>query len=134
MKGSLGALLGGVGTAVGIAVVWEIRQGRGEKLEPIRKAGREIASGAREISREATKAARQISKHVKEIDLNSAGRDELLALPGMSDELADRIIENRPYRNKLDLLVRLVIPEDVYEGIKHAVHIAGANEGVKIAP
>ena len=129
MKASLAALLGGVGAAVGIATVWEIRQGRAEQLEPVRRAGREIAHGTREVARAATKAAQQL----KDTDLNNAGREELLALPGISDELADRIIENRPYRNKLDLVVRLVIPEDIYEGIKHAIRVDGGNESVKIA-
>ena len=129
MKGSLAALLGGVGASVGIGAVWQIRQGHAKQLEPIRRAGREIAKGAREIGQ----AAGQVAQRVADIDLNNAEREELLALPGITDELADRIIENRPYRNKLDLVARLVIPEDIYQAIKEMIHIDGADEAVKVA-
>jgi competence protein ComEA len=39
------------------------------------------------------------------VDVNRAERDELSRLPGMTPEVADRIIEKRPYR-KLDELIR----------------------------
>jgi DNA uptake protein ComE-like DNA-binding protein len=74
-----------------------------------------------------------LARKLKEIDLNNADRQELLALPGMTEELADRLIENRPYRNKRDLVARLIVPEDIYEGIKNVIHVDGADESVKIA-
>ena len=79
------------------------------------------------------RAAGEVAQRVADIDLNNAERDELLALPGITDELADRIIENRPYRNKLDLVARLVNPDDIYQAIKEMIHIDGADEAVKVA-
>jgi len=69
------------------------------------------------------------------IDLNEATIEQLLLLPGLDRELAERIIENRPYRNKLDLLSRLVVPEETYVAIKHLVYVPpeAANEPVKVA-
>jgi hypothetical protein len=66
------------------------------------------------------------------LDLNSSTVDQLRAL-GLEDEASDRIVENRPYRNKLDLVSRMVIPEQIYNTIKHQVDVAGATEPVKIA-
>lgn len=66
------------------------------------------------------------------LDLNSSTSDQLRAL-GLDDEASKQIVENRPYRNKLDLLSRMVIPEPTYNAIKHQVDVAGATEAVKIA-
>jgi DNA uptake protein ComE-like DNA-binding protein len=70
------------------------------------------------------------SEHL--LDLNTATPDDLLRL-GVNRELSDRILDNRPYRNKLDLLSRMVIPEAAYESIKNQIGVAMATESVKIA-
>jgi len=44
------------------------------------------------------------------LDLNSATLLELKELDGIGDVLADRIIDNRPYVTKIDLVGRRVIP------------------------
>jgi hypothetical protein len=55
------------------------------------------------------------------LDLNSATLFELKALSGIDDDIAERIMENRPYSTKLDLVGRRVIPDAAYELIKHSV-------------
>jgi competence protein ComEA len=69
------------------------------------------------------------------IDLNSSGKVELMELAGIGPVLAGRIIDGRPYRNKLDLLSRMIIPSRVYDEIKHQVSVtrAAARQPVKIA-
>jgi DNA uptake protein ComE-like DNA-binding protein len=69
------------------------------------------------------------SEHL--VDLNTASLDDLLTI-GLDRQECDQIVENRPYRNKLDLLSRMVIPEQVYNAIKQHVGIARATEPVKI--
>jgi DNA uptake protein ComE-like DNA-binding protein len=118
MKGSFAALAGGVAAAVGIAAAWELKHGRGINTEGIQRAVQSVKEAAQAVT---------------EIDINGAGREQLIALPGMTEEMADRIIDNRPYRNKLDLLSRLVVTQDIYDGIKHLLHVDGSNEAVKIA-
>lgn len=66
-------------------------------------------------------------------NLNSASREHLLQLSGIDEVLADRIIENRPYRNKMELISRVMLPQDVYDGIKDQVHIDDTQETVKVA-
>lgn len=69
------------------------------------------------------------SEHL--LDLNAASVDDFLGL-GLDREVSDQIVENRPYRNKLDLLSRMVISEQAYNGIKHHVGIARATEPIKV--
>jgi hypothetical protein len=57
------------------------------------------------------------------IDLNTCSREDLLRLPGMRDDLADRVLDNRPYRSKFDLLNRLIIPDTVYSRIRSRVRV-----------
>ena len=66
------------------------------------------------------------------LDLNTASHEELQRL-GLNDEMTDKIVDNRPYRNKLDLLSRMVIPEATYNGIRSLIGIAGATQSIKIA-
>ena len=55
------------------------------------------------------------------IDLNSATKAELARLPGIGDAYTQRIIDNRPYREKNDLLWRNIIPESTYRQISDRV-------------
>jgi hypothetical protein len=52
---------------------------------------------------------------------------------GLSTEIRERLIDNRPYRNKLELISRMVLSQDEYMAIKDKVSVADANESVKIA-
>ncbi|HZU22826.1 MAG TPA: helix-hairpin-helix domain-containing protein [Terriglobales bacterium] len=118
MKGSLAALATGVAAALGIAAAWELKHSSAIDTGKIKQAAGSIKAAAEAVS---------------SIDINTAGREQFMALPGMSDELVDRILDNRPYRNRLDLLSRLVVPESVYESIKDLLHVDGSDEAVKIA-
>jgi len=52
------------------------------------------------------------------LDLNSASTDELKTLPGIGDAYAKKIVENRPYKRKDELVHKKIIPESTYEKIK----------------
>jgi DNA uptake protein ComE-like DNA-binding protein len=57
----------------------------------------------------------------KPVDINSAPIDELRKLPGIGDAYAQKIIDNRPYQTKDQLVSRKVIPEASYDRIKDRI-------------
>ena len=55
------------------------------------------------------------------IDINSATKEQLDALPGIGAARADAIVKHRPYKGKDDLVNKKVIPQNVYDGIKDKI-------------
>ena len=55
------------------------------------------------------------------IDLNSASRDDLMALEGIGEVRADAIIRARPFKAKTELVERRLIPEALYDKIADKV-------------
>jgi len=55
------------------------------------------------------------------VDINSAGRKELKTLPGIGDAEADRIVANRPYLTKTELVTKNVLPTGPYLALKNRV-------------
>ncbi len=62
------------------------------------------------------KAAKRAPQRL--VDINRAGKAELMKLPGVDEAVAAKIIAGRPYRSKADLVTRSVIPNGIYEDIK----------------
>jgi len=57
----------------------------------------------------------------KQLDINSASEDDLKQLPGIGDALSKKIVENRPYKRKDELVSKKVIPRATYEKIKEQI-------------
>jgi len=60
-------------------------------------------------------------KATGKLDLNSATKEELDALPGIGEAYAQKIIDGRPYKSKSDLVRKDVLPQSTYDKIKDQV-------------
>jgi competence protein ComEA len=55
------------------------------------------------------------------LDINSATQAALKALPGIGDAYSAKIVQNRPYKRKDELVTRNILPQAVYDKIKDLI-------------
>lgn len=83
-----------------------------------------MASPAAQSSPDSSMSA-NVSKAVaamkEKLDINSATKDQLDALPGIGGAYAQKIIAGRPYRTKRELVTKKIIPQSLYEKIKDQI-------------
>ena len=82
---------------------------------------RERTANATATVKSDTKAIAQgikegLSKNTS-VDVNSASKDELMKLPGITEARAERIMADRPYDKASDLLTRKVLTRGEYDQI-----------------
>ena len=58
---------------------------------------------------------------VKPVDINSAGKEALKKLPGITDAYADKIIAGRPYPSKARLVTDKILPDGIYSSISGSI-------------
>ena len=82
-----------------------------------------VLSGLPVFAAQTPKAATKAkpAAKVELLDLNSATEKELVALPGVGEAYAKKIIEGRPYKGKDELVQKHIVPAANYANFKNKV-------------
>jgi DNA uptake protein ComE-like DNA-binding protein len=93
----------------------QVREKTAEATSELRENAKAMVQGVREG------LARPSVDHP--LDLNSASKDQLLSLPGITDDAADRIIAARPYSNIHELLDKRIISREEFNKIADSITV-----------
>lgn len=135
MKGHVGSFLLGLGLAATAAFVYD-KYRRGEiDVDQIKEQ-------VKDVSRDVVSGAAHLKDHISDIraigaaalvDINRASAEDFERIGIHDSDMVERVIEGRPYRNKMDLLTRMIVPQDIYDVVKQHIDVGGSDEAVKVA-
>jgi DNA uptake protein ComE-like DNA-binding protein len=97
---------------------------RNENADEIRRQTAKATETMRRDTKAVVEGVKEGMHSDKAVDINTASREDLLNLPGMTQHEADRIIAERPFKNAHELVARHLVSEAEYDKISDRI-IAG---------
>jgi competence protein ComEA len=57
----------------------------------------------------------------EKVDINTASKEDLMKLPGIGEDTAEKIIAGRPYKSKSELLSKKMMGKAAYSKVSHMI-------------
>jgi DNA uptake protein ComE-like DNA-binding protein len=89
----------------------ELKQRTAQATAELKDNAKAVAEGVKE----------GLKHNDKAIDINSASKTDLMALPGMTSGEADAVITGRPYKDPAQLVTRRILSQAEYDQISDKV-------------
>jgi hypothetical protein len=94
-----------------------------ENPEQIRQKTAQATSELKQDTKAVAEGIRDGLRRDKLVDLNHASKAQIMTLQGVNSELADRIIEERPYRDPAQLVSRRILSHEQYDQLRDRVTV-----------
>ncbi len=111
----------------------QIQQQAAQTTQQVKQGAQQAASTARVAAANAEDKINAVAAGVKQglqngppastVDLNSASRDQLVTLPGITGARARKIIAGRPFTTPDDLVTRNILTQDQFDRISGRVKV-----------
>ncbi len=112
-------MLSALAVAVMLPVAAYAAQGTAKSSTTAPKASATQATSAKHAAHPARLASK--TKRAPAVDINSASKEDLMKLPGITDEVAEKIIAGRPYKTKTELTKKNVLTKAEYSKVRSHV-------------
>jgi len=89
--------------------------------EAVRERTAQVTAAAKSNAKAIAQGIREGWNRNKPLDLNSATKDDLVSLPGVTTAKADRVIAGRPYKDPGELVTRRILSKAEYDKISDRI-------------